>query len=97
LKKSLYCACGGVGEFGARKNDEVRTIKRGAGLAEAAGWKKPLVSECARSVDHDDVRVAGEREMLEAVVKNEYLDGLRREAQALRVAILTNAEENVLA
>ena len=73
----LQFADGGVGAgigFGASENEKIGSRHGGEGLAKTAGRKEAVVFCGAGGIEEEDVDVAGELEMLEAVVQQEDVD-----------------------
>ena len=81
----------GIG-FGATKNQQIGASHGGERFAETASGKKAIVFGGARRIEEEDVDVAGELKMLEAIVEQKNIDAGLLEAQAVGVAIRTNAE-----
>ena len=81
----------GIG-FGASKNQQIGASHGGERFAETASGKKTIVFGGARGIEEEDVDVAGELQMLEAIVEQKNIDAGLLEVQAVGVAIRSNAE-----
>jgi len=89
---------GGAGArdgFCASKDEEIGAGHGGEGLAKTASGEHGLLAEGLRGVDEEDVEVARELEVLEAVVEEEDIDG-GLQLCALFVAIGADPEGNAI-
>src|SRR5258707_8561696 len=58
----------------ARDNNEICSGQSRLWLAQTAGWKQVAAAKGIRGVDHHDVRVARELEMLKTIVEHKPVD-----------------------
>lgn len=77
----------GGGLYAARDDNKVGAAQRGDRLAEAARGERAAAAEGIRGVKQDDVGVAGEFAVLEAVVEDEPIDAVAREGFAVFEAV----------
>src|SRR5580704_12677520 len=66
-----------VGAFGlARHNQNVGPAAGGNGLTQRSRRQKPLLLKFARTIEHQNVEIAREQEVLKTIVEKENVHGL---------------------
>src|SRR5690242_18186176 len=79
----------------ARYNEDIRAAAGGNGLTKKSGGKEPFVLEFPGTVNHDNVQITGEREMLKSVVQEKNVDRLLRlDSMAFSITIFADSERD---